>query len=62
MIMSKMIDMPRCTSCNKIISPSDEGDTRFSCPKCNDVLIIRCKKCRLFGNTYVCPKCGFEGP
>ncbi|MFW9851774.1 MAG: zinc finger domain-containing protein [Candidatus Thorarchaeota archaeon] len=60
--MSKMIDMPRCTSCNKIINPSEEGDTRFSCPKCNDVQIVRCKKCRLFGNTYVCPKCGFEGP
>ena len=57
-----MIDMPRCTSCNRVISPSDEGDTRFSCPNCNDVLIIRCPKCRLFGNDYICPKCNFKGP
>ena len=62
MTMSKMIDMPRCTSCNKTISPSEEGTTRFSCPNCNDVIIVRCEKCRLFGNKYVCPKCNFQGP
>ncbi|MCK4844079.1 MAG: DUF1610 domain-containing protein [Candidatus Heimdallarchaeota archaeon] len=60
--MSKEIIMPRCTSCNRNISPSETGSTRFSCPNCNEVLIIRCNKCRRFGNQYTCPKCGFTGP
>ncbi|MHA1686568.1 MAG: zinc finger domain-containing protein [Candidatus Heimdallarchaeaceae archaeon] len=60
--MSKEINMPRCISCNKLLSPADEGATRFPCPSCNDVIIVRCKNCRLFGNKYICPKCGFEGP
>ncbi len=60
--MSKEINISRCTSCNSLISPSEEGATRFRCPNCGEVMIIRCSKCRLFGNDYVCPKCNFEGP
>lgn len=60
--MSGEITMPSCSSCNRVISPSEEGVTKFSCPNCGEVLIIRCAKCRYFGNEYQCPKCGFTGP
>ena len=53
--------MPICSSCNKIISPT-ENFVRFACPNCGEVIIVRCQRCREFGRNYKCPKCGFTGP
>ncbi|MFX0068378.1 MAG: zinc finger domain-containing protein [Promethearchaeota archaeon] len=55
------IETPICTDCGRIVAP-DEPAVHFPCPGCGEVTIWRCKKCRLFGNTYKCPKCDFEGP
>ncbi|RLG72327.1 MAG: RNA-binding protein [Methanobacteriota archaeon] len=52
---------PLCTSCAKQIPPGDHS-TKFRCPGCREVVIWRCEECRRFSNTYVCPKCGYQGP
>ncbi|ADP77380.1 Zn-ribbon RNA-binding protein involved in translation protein [Methanothermus fervidus DSM 2088] len=51
--------MVRCISCKREI-PLGEKYVKFECPLCNEE-IVRCEKCRTFGNVYRC-KCGFEGP
>ncbi|MEM0313066.1 MAG: zinc finger domain-containing protein [Candidatus Bathyarchaeia archaeon] len=53
--------MTTCTSCNKPIPPG-AGVTKFQCPSCGEITIRRCVKCRKFGRSYKCPKCGFTGP
>lgn len=53
--------MPKCSSCNKIIVPK-ENFVKFVCPSCAGVTMVRCRKCREFGRSYKCPKCGFIGP
>ncbi|MEM0174023.1 MAG: zinc finger domain-containing protein [Sulfolobaceae archaeon] len=50
-----------CSSCGKIIHPREKS-VMFRCPNCGDIEIIRCASCRKQGITYICPKCGFEGP
>ena len=55
------LNMPVCTSCNRIISPGQEA-TKFSCPNCGEIMLWRCHRCRKFGRPYKCPKCGFTGP
>lgn len=55
------IQPPLCTSCGRIIHPSEKA-TVFYCPNCGKALIWRCQVCRRQGSTYVCPNCGFEGP
>ncbi|MGB9959195.1 MAG: zinc finger domain-containing protein [Candidatus Bathyarchaeales archaeon] len=50
-----------CTNCGKPIPPGAEA-TKFLCPNCGEIMIRRCAKCRKFGRTYKCPKCGFTGP
>jgi len=55
------LKLATCISCGKPIAPFERA-VRFRCPNCGEVLIWRCQKCRKLGNTYVCPKCGFEGP
>ena len=50
-----------CTSCKKRIS-NDTGATRFKCPSCSKVEIIRCKHCRQIAAKYTCSDCGFTGP
>ncbi|MEM1565579.1 MAG: zinc finger domain-containing protein [Candidatus Bathyarchaeia archaeon] len=55
------ITLVTCTSCGKPIPPGAEA-TKFLCPNCGEILIRRCKKCRKFGRSYKCPKCGFTGP
>ncbi|MEM0025993.1 MAG: zinc finger domain-containing protein [Zestosphaera sp.] len=52
---------PICSSCGKLISPSEKA-TRFVCPSCGVVVIWRCSKCRELSNPYKCPNCWFEGP
>ncbi|MFW9856626.1 MAG: zinc finger domain-containing protein, partial [Candidatus Thorarchaeota archaeon] len=39
--------------------PSEHGTTRFPCPNCGMIPIIRCERCRQLGNRYTCPNCGF---
>jgi len=56
-----VIKTPICSSCNKVISPTEKA-VSFECPNCGAVTIWRCEKCRHFGNVYKCPNCGFEGP
>ncbi|MBX5326279.1 MAG: zinc finger domain-containing protein [Candidatus Bathyarchaeia archaeon] len=56
-----VLNMPTCTSCNRVISPGQEA-TKFSCPSCGEIVIWRCNRCRKFGRPYQCPKCGFTGP
>jgi len=34
----------------------------FPCPSCTEQEIVRCVHCRSINKTYICPKCGFEGP
>ena len=50
-----------CTSCNAEIAPREHA-TRFLCPNCGKVEIVRCEKCRKLSNPYNCPECGYEGP
>jgi len=50
-----------CTSCKKRIT-NTIGSTRFMCPKCAKVEIVRCFHCREIAAKYKCPACGFEGP
>ena len=54
-----MTEVEKCTSCNSKIV---EGATRFMCPNCGKVEIIRCKQCKKLGAKYKCSNCGFEGP
>ena len=51
----------KCTSCGGTIS-EDMHYSKFKCPQCGEVEIIRCETCKKNGNKYVCPKCGFVGP
>ena len=55
------VKMPLCNWCGKIIAPG-ERSMKFPCPSCGEVVIWRCEKCRLFGRSYKCPKCGMKGP
>jgi predicted RNA-binding Zn-ribbon protein involved in translation (DUF1610 family) len=55
------LSLVTCTSCGKPIQPGTEA-TKFLCPNCGEIQIKRCGKCRKFGRTYKCPKCGFIGP
>lgn len=50
-----------CTSCKARII-NNEGATSFSCPKCGEVVIVRCADCRKIATKYKCSQCGFEGP
>lgn len=50
-----------CTSCNSKIIFS-KNYSRFFCPRCLEVEIIRCGSCKNSVVKYVCPKCGFIGP
>ncbi|MBW6451125.1 MAG: DUF1610 domain-containing protein [DPANN group archaeon] len=51
----------KCTTCNSEIF-SGEHFSKFSCPKCDEVVICRCSKCKTLSNDYICKKCGFNGP
>jgi len=53
------MDKDKCTSCKKTVG---SGATRFKCPKCGKVEIIRCKKCKKLSSKYKCSACEFEGP
>lgn len=50
-----------CSACNSKI-PVGENYSRFFCPNCLEVEIVRCKVCKSRVSSYKCPKCGFEGP
>lgn len=51
----------QCYGCGRPIAPF-EGAVHFPCPKCGDVIIWRCERCREMGKTYRCLKCDFVGP
>jgi len=51
----------KCTTCGKPLI-SEERFTKFKCPSCGEVEIIRCESCRVRKIPYVCEKCGFRGP
>ncbi|UCH01994.1 MAG: DUF1610 domain-containing protein [Candidatus Bathyarchaeota archaeon] len=53
--------MPNCVWCGHVIMPSEKA-TKFRCPLCDEFLLWRCEKCRIFRRPYKCPKCGFQGP
>lgn len=50
-----------CSCCKKKIA-NLEGTTKFMCPGCGKVQIIRCGHCRNIVAKYKCHGCGFEGP
>lgn len=50
-----------CTSCGTNLISSDDF-VEFSCPKCGETKVVRCRKCRRKKNSYECEECGFEGP
>ncbi|MBL7118799.1 DUF1610 domain-containing protein [Candidatus Bathyarchaeota archaeon] len=50
-----------CSGCNRSIAPGGHS-VKFPCPNCGGTTIWRCEKCRQFGRSYKCPKCGFTGP
>ncbi len=50
--------MPKCISCGVEAYMA----TKFHCPKCGKVLIVRCQKCKNNAEIYICPECGFKGP
>ncbi len=58
----RLIDTPRCTSCNKVMHPRSTSTIAFICPNCGQGIIIRCKKCRVMGKVTKCPVCGYEYP
>ncbi|MCX6818715.1 MAG: zinc finger domain-containing protein [Candidatus Aenigmarchaeota archaeon] len=51
----------KCTSCHENLL-SEDNFTKFKCPSCLKVELVRCESCRKKSNIYVCSKCGFEGP
>ncbi|HEX4921336.1 MAG TPA: zinc finger domain-containing protein [Candidatus Bathyarchaeia archaeon] len=57
----RTVKMPSCNWCGRMILPR-EGAVHFPCPQCGEVTIWRCEKCRGFGRSYKCQKCGFTGP
>lgn len=50
-----------CISCKRRIT-NTIGSTRFMCPKCAKIEIVRCVYCRTIATKYKCTGCGFEGP
>jgi hypothetical protein len=50
-----------CVSCKKKVT-NLPGTTKFICPKCGKVEIVRCGHCREIVTKYTCPECGFVGP
>ncbi|MBI2557819.1 RNA-binding protein [Candidatus Woesearchaeota archaeon] len=50
-----------CSACKKRIT-NTIGSTRFMCPRCGKVEIIRCHHCRQIAAKYKCSSCNFEGP
>ena len=60
--MSENISMDRCNPCQVAVMPSEHGTTKFPCPNCGMITVIRCERCRKLGNRYTCPNCGFNGP
>lgn len=51
----------RCKSCGVKVEGGSEW-VKFGCPSCGDETIIRCSRCKCFGNKYTCSKCKFTGP
>jgi len=51
--------MDRCSSCN--IEVTDDF-TKFKCPSCGKVEIIRCNRCKSISKKYKCSNCSFIGP
>lgn len=51
----------KCSSCKTEIL-NDTETTKFTCPKCGKVEIVRCGSCRIRGIKYTCEGCGFVGP
>ncbi|MFH1630604.1 MAG: zinc finger domain-containing protein [Candidatus Aenigmatarchaeota archaeon] len=51
----------KCSSCHIVVN-TEEGFSKFDCPKCSNFEIIRCKTCRKRSKEYRCQKCGFVGP
>jgi len=54
-------DYAVCSACGGPIAPGERA-VSHPCPKCGEVVITRCQKCRRLGNRYQCPNCGFIGP
>jgi Zn-ribbon RNA-binding protein len=50
-----------CISCKRRIG-NDPGSVVFTCPKCGQYEMSRCKRCRQIVAKYNCPSCNFEGP
>ncbi len=55
----KMMDA--CISCKKQIV-NQLASTRFDCPSCGKVKLVRCGNCRKIVAKYTCPQCAFTGP
>ncbi|MEX2689735.1 MAG: zinc finger domain-containing protein [Candidatus Njordarchaeia archaeon] len=58
----RLIELPRCTACGKVIHPTDRGAIAIPCPNCGKGIIVRCSDCRTIGNIAKCPICGYEFP
>ncbi|MAG91470.1 RNA-binding protein [Candidatus Woesearchaeota archaeon] len=50
-----------CNSCKQRIT-NTIGSTRFNCPKCGKLEIVRCNHCRETAAKYQCSVCEFSGP
>jgi len=48
-----------CSSCHR---RSQDGVTKFKCPGCGKVEIVRCEHCKKTAIKYECHGCGFAGP
>ncbi|MEK6943032.1 MAG: zinc finger domain-containing protein [Nanoarchaeota archaeon] len=59
--MGNMAEKAVCSACKKSIT-NTLGSTRFMCPKCGKVEIVRCNHCRKISSKYKCSECGFTGP
>ncbi len=50
-----------CSSCGVNIE-TQKNWVEFDCPSCGKKKIVRCERCKILENTYMCESCKFIGP
>ncbi|MEK6856876.1 MAG: zinc finger domain-containing protein [Nanoarchaeota archaeon] len=51
--------MLKCSSCHRKVQV---GVTKFKCPSCGKIDIVRCEHCKRTAIKYKCNSCEFTGP
>ncbi|MBI2507950.1 RNA-binding protein [Candidatus Woesearchaeota archaeon] len=58
-ILGSSLIMLTCSSCHR---HTQDGVTRFKCPSCGKIEIVRCEHCKITAIKYTCSACDFSGP